>query len=104
MAGYQQLVVWQRAMDFVVEVYHVTNRYPSSELYGLTSQTRRAAVSVPANIAEGRSRGTTREFHRFVGIALGSLGELETHLMLARRLRYLTDSDTSHLLNEAAQI
>ena len=104
MGGYRDLAVWQRAMDLTLEVYAVTNRYPQAERFALVSQTQRSAVSVAANIAEGRGRGTTREFHRFVGIALGSLAELETHLLIATRLGYITDSESNRLLREAEQV
>ena len=104
MGGYRELAVWQRAMDLTLEVYAVTNRYPQAERFALVSQTQRSAVSVAANIAEGRGRGTTREFHRFVGIALGSLAELETHLLIATRLGYITDSESNRLLREAEQV
>ena len=104
MGGYQELAVWQRAMDLTVEVYAVTKHYPQAERFGLVSQTQRSAVSIAANIAEGRGRGTTREFHRFVGIALGSLAELETHLLIATRLNYITDLESNRLLRESAQV
>lgn len=104
MGGYRELAVWQRAMDLTLEVYAVTDRYPQAERFALVSQTQRSAVSVAANIAEGRGRGTTREFHRFVGIALGSLAELETHLLIATRLGYITDSESNRLLREAEQV
>ncbi len=104
MTGYRDLAVWQRAMDFVLDVYSITAAYPQSERFGLVSQTQRSAVSVAANIAEGRGRGTTREFHRFVGIALGSLAELETHILIGERLKYLSATDTQRLLRESDQI
>ena len=104
MAGYRELAVWQRAIDLTIEVYAVTKKYPQAERFGLVSQTQRSAVSVPANIAEGRGRGTTREFHRFVGIASGSLAELETHLLIATRLTYITETDSNRLLRDAAQV
>jgi four helix bundle protein len=104
MAGYRELAVWQRAMDLTIEVYAVTNKYPQAERFGLVSQTQRSAVSIAANIAEGRGRGTTREFHRFVGIALGSLAELETQLLIATRLTYITETESNRLLRDAAQL
>ncbi|MCA9123181.1 MAG: four helix bundle protein [Planctomycetaceae bacterium] len=104
MPGYRELAVWQRAMDFVLEVYSITATYPQSERYGLVSHTQRPAVSVAANIAEGRGRGTTREFHRFVGIALGSVAVLETHILIGERLKYDSASGTQRLLPESGQI
>lgn len=87
--SYRDLDVWQQAMRLVEAVYAATGSFPSSELYGLTSQTRRCAVSIPSNIAEGRGRKGTREFINFLAIAYGSLCELQTHLELAHRLRFL---------------
>ena len=87
--SHRDLTVWQKAMDFVVVVYQVSKAFPREELYGLTNQMRRAAVSVPANIAEGQGRRSKAEFCQFLGNARGSLLELETHLELAFRLGYL---------------
>ena len=89
----QDLIVWQRGIDLVEQVYVVSSQWPASELYGLTSQARRAAVSIPANIAEGQGRGSTKEFARFLSISRGSLRELETHLIIALRLRFLAQSE-----------
>ena len=80
--SYQDLTVWQRAMDLVEGVYRVTKDWPKDEQYGLTNQVRRAVVSVPANIAEGQGRTSDREFARFLAIAHGSLYEVETHLLI----------------------
>ncbi len=91
--SYRDLIVWQKAMDLVIIVYRLTNKYPASELYGLTSQTRRAVFSIPANIAEGRSRGSQKEFHRFMNIAYGSGAELETALEVGKRLSFGNDDD-----------
>lgn len=104
MGGYRDLVVWQRAMDLTIQAYKFTRTYPNEERFGLVSQTQRSAVSVAANIAEGRARGTTREFHRFVGISLGSLAELETHLMLAARLDYISTGEVDRILRETAEV
>ncbi|MDO8559942.1 MAG: four helix bundle protein [bacterium] len=86
--SYKDLTVWQRAVELVVTVYELTEQYPKSELYGLTSQTRRAAVSIPSNIAEGRRRGSRKEYCQFLLIAYGSGAELETHLVIAQRLPF----------------
>lgn len=88
---YQQLQVWQRAMDLAAEVYRVTRALPPDERFGLTSQMRRAAVSIASNIAEGQGRATRGEFKQFLSIADGSLQELETQLLLCQRLAYLAD-------------
>jgi four helix bundle protein len=86
------LEAWQRAVELVVLVYGLTETFPKSEMYGLMQQMRRAAVSVPSNIAEGAARGGKREFAQFVVIARGSLSELETQLVIAERLEYVADS------------
>lgn len=83
---YQQLIVWQKAMDLVEKVYEATKTFPREEVYGITNQLRRAAVSVPSNIAEGQGRRTTADFLRHLGIAYGSLLEVETQLLIAVRL------------------
>ena len=86
--SYRELIVWQRAMELTVAVYTLTEQYPKSELYGLVSQTRRATVSIPSNIAEGRMRGGKKEYCQFLLIAYASGGELETQLELAHRLSF----------------
>jgi four helix bundle protein len=86
---HKDLVVWQKAMNLVEEVYRLTEKMPQSELYGLTSQIRRAAVSIPSNIAEGAARNHDREFVQFLYVSLGSLAELETQLLLAERLKFM---------------
>jgi four helix bundle protein len=96
--SYRDLAAWQRAMELVEGVYGVTRQWPREETYGLTNQVRRAAVSVPANIAEGQGRRNPREFSRFLKIATGSLFEVETHLLIAQRLRYLDTAAVRSLL------
>ena len=86
---YRDLTVWQKAMDLVTDVYRATRAFPKEELYGLTVQLRRCAISVPSNIAEGQGRLTRGEFRQFLGHAKGSLAELETQLIIAERLGYL---------------
>lgn len=85
---HQELKVWQEAMSLVIDIYRVTKEFPREEIYALTSQMRRAAVSVPSNIAEGAARTGDREFLQFLSIARGSLSELETQLILAGDLGY----------------
>lgn len=85
--AFQNLNVWQRAMDMAASVYSLTKTFPKDEQYGLSSQLRRASVSVASNIAEGRGRGTDGEFRQFLNIAQGSTYEVQTQLLLARRLR-----------------
>lgn len=85
---YQRLQVWQEAIELVTEVYWLTSRFPDSEKFGLVGQMRRAAVSIPSNIAEGAGRGSDKEFRRFLMIARGSLQELETQLIISGRLGF----------------
>ena len=102
--SYRDLEVWQKAIDLVVECYQITKKFPKSEIYGLTSQLQRAAVSIPANIAEGRGRQHTREFVQHLSIAYGSLAELETHLQIAHRLNYIDIGNLDQLLEKTAEI
>jgi len=102
--NYRDLEVWQKAMDLVVMCYQTTNKFPKNEIYGLTSQLQRAAVSVPANIAEGRQRQHSKEFLRHLSIAYGSLAEVETHLQIAERLNYLDEDKMNMMLNETSEI
>ena len=95
---YRGLTVWQKAMDLAEVVYEVTRGLPKEELYGLCSQARRSAVSVPANIAEGYGRDSRKSFIQFLRIAQGSLKELETHLLLAQRLNMIPAKDVSATL------
>jgi four helix bundle protein len=87
--GFKKLAVWQKAYNLVLDIYRFSQTFPDSERYGLTSQIRRAAVSVPANIAEGSERQHKKEFLQFLSIARGSLGEVETYLLLAKDLGYI---------------
>ena len=89
MRPHEKLDVWKRSVDFVVTVYKMTDQFPRDERFGLTSQIRRAAVSVPANIAEGAGRHTAKEFKYFLSNAQGSVSELATELLIAQRLGYL---------------
>ncbi len=92
MRPHEKLDVWQASVDFVVAVYRATESFPKEEKFGLTSQIRRAAVSVPANIAEGATRRSPKEFVHFISNAQGSASELETELLIAQRLGYLQKS------------
>lgn len=85
--SHKELIVWQKAMELVVCVYNLTKDFPKDELYGLTSQMRRSAVSIPSNIAEGRKRGTSKDYRQFLLIAFGSAAELETQIELSKRLK-----------------
>lgn len=94
--SFRDLRVWQGAMDFVTDLYSITSSFPAHELYGLTSQLRRAAVSVPSNIAEGHKR-PSKDFARFLTMSLGSVAEIETQLEIAQRLNYLSKSEQTRL-------
>jgi four helix bundle protein len=102
--SYRDLIAWRKAMDLVTEVYRVTRTFPRDELYGLTNQLRRAAVSVPSNIAEGQARFSRKEFHHFLSHARGSLVEIETQLTIAQNLNYLTQTQTRPLLERASEL
>ena len=97
MRPHERLDVWRRAIDFVVGVYKATESFPKEEKFGLTSQVRRAAVSIPANIAEGAARRSGKEFVYFLSNAQGSASEVETELLIASRLGYLGDDRFSEL-------
>jgi len=96
--SYQELEVWKVAMDLATECYRVTKAFPKDELFGMTSQIRRAAASIPANIAEGQGREHTKEFLSHLSIARGSVKELETHLLLCQRVGLLKDADLPSLM------
>jgi four helix bundle protein len=104
MGGYRDLRVWQQAMKLTVEVYRATDKFPRHELLGLTGQMRRAPVSIPSNIAEGKGRNTDRDFGNFLFHARGSLLELETQILLARDLQYLQMESATALLKDTAAI
>ena len=101
---YRDLIAWQKAMDLVEAVYQHTKRFPREELYGLTSQIRRAAISVPSNIAEGEGRDSKKDFYRFLSIANGSLREVQTQLMIAQRLDYITSEEVQPTLSLATEV
>jgi len=91
--SHEDLQVWKMAIDFVTDLYKVTNDFPKSELYGLTNQIRRASVSIPSNIAEGSARKSTKEYIQFLYIALGSTAEVETQLLISKNLGYTNDTN-----------
>ncbi len=106
MAGknYRDLLVWQKAMDLVEDVYRVTKPFPREEIYGLTAQLRRAAVSIPSNIAEGQGRRSDREFLNFLSIAHASLREVETQILIAQRLKYVNEDKKSELFEQTSEV
>jgi four helix bundle protein len=102
--SYRQLKAWQLAMDVASDVYKLTASFPKYEVYGLSSQVQRAAVSVPSNIAEGSSRNSTKEFLHHISIAVGSLAEMETQLLLAARLNYGNAQEIDDALARCAEV
>jgi len=102
--NYADLIAWQKAMNLAESVYKATKTLPREEQYGLTSQMRRAAVSVPSNIAEGEGRRTGGQFLHMLGIAYGSLRELETQVILANRLRYIPDTESRALTTQCGEV
>jgi len=101
---YKDLIAWQKAMKLVTRVYALTDAFPRRELFGLTSQLRRAAVSIPSNIAEGQARFSHKEFVHFLRNARGSLAEVETQVLIARDLHYITAQDADQLAGDVNEI
>jgi four helix bundle protein len=104
LVSYRQLTVWKKAVDLTVEIYRITKKFPRSELYGLTSQIRRAAAAIPANIAEGYGRGYRREYVQFLRIAFSSGTELETHILIANRVRYLSKEEYKKISDQLVEV
>lgn len=104
MGGFRDLIVWQKSIELVTEVYRETSAFPREEIFALTSQIRRCAVSIPSNIAEGEGRKGAPEFARFLRIAQGSLAELQTQLIVSERLRYLQPRQLEALINKTDEV
>jgi four helix bundle protein len=102
--NYRDLIVWQQAMDLITDCYQLTQKFPHHELYGLTSQLRRAAASIAANIAEGHGRESTKEYLRHISISYASLMELETHLQIAERLNYVDKTSSCQMYERTSRI
>ena len=101
---YRDLLVWQDSMDLVVAIYRITATFPKEERYSLVDQLRRAAVSVPSNVAEGHGRSRTGDYLRHLSVSVGSLNEVETQVQIARRLEYITEEDQRQLLDSCNAI
>lgn len=101
---FRDLFVWQKSIAFVKEIYRITTKYPKSELFGLTSQIQRAAISMPANIAEGCGHNSNKEFSRFIDIAIGSAFELETLLQISFELNYIEELEYNTLMKDLYEI
>jgi four helix bundle protein len=97
MKNFKNLNVWRKGIDLVVNVYKKSKQFPKEEIYGLTSQIKRSAISIPSNIAEGSGRNSDKDFNRFLDISLGSSFELETQLIIAHELEFLSDNDFNEL-------
>ncbi len=104
MSNYQDLIAWQKSMALVEKVYAETRQFPQEELYGISSQLRRAAVSIPSNIAEGEGRGGKKEFLRYLTFAYGALREVETQILICQRLAFLNHQTTLCLLGVCNEI
>jgi len=104
MKTHYDLNVWNDSITLVKEIYSITTKFPKDEIYGLTSQIKRAVVSIPSNIAEGASRQTTKEFIQFLYIALGSVSEVETQLIIAKELSFIDDNNLNILLTKIESI
>lgn len=103
-SSYQELEVWKKAIKLVTEIYKETQNFPKEEIYALTSQIRKAAISVPANIAEGWGRNMTKEYIQFLRISRGSLIELETHLIISNNLNYITNQSLEIILKRTQEV
>lgn len=104
MKTYREIKVWQKAIPFVTKVYQKTKQFPNEEIYGLTSQMRRSAVSIPSNIAEGFGRRSSNEFKRFLQIAMGSLFELQTQLEVSKNLGFIDNETFEELFQDSREI
>lgn len=104
MAEYKKLIVWEKSIDFCTDIYRVTRSFPSKEDFGITSQLRRASVSIPSNIAEGSKRSTDKDFKHFLHTSLGSCAESQTQVMLAHKLKYISEKDYTFLYGESEEI
>jgi four helix bundle protein len=102
--SYRNLIAWQKAVDLVTRIYKATEGFPTREVYGLTNQLRRAAISIPSNIAEGQARFSKRDFAHFLRQAKGSLAEVDTQIIIARKLSYLNDGQTEELGADCAEL
>ena len=104
MGPHKNLLIWQKSMDLVKIVYQVTLQYPQSEIYGLVSQMRRCAISIPSNIAEGCGRGSNSELIRFLYYALGSSNELDTQIIISKDLLFINDNEATKLENKNNEV
>lgn len=104
MNSHRDLDVWQHSIKLVTQIYEISKRFPKQEMYGITNQMRRAAISIPSNIAEGAARNSKREFNHFLSIANGSLAELETQLIICKNLQFITNDELIEFESELSNI
>lgn len=104
MSNYKELLIWQKSIQLVTDIYKLTKTFPKEELYGLASQMQRAVVSIPSNIAEGNDRNSRKEFSQFLRIARGSLAELETQIIISEKLEYTNERQITPILNNCYEI
>jgi len=102
--NYRDLEVWKKAIQLVKKVYLLSQKYPKEEIYGLTSQLRRAAVSIPSNIAEGQARQSANEFKRFLNISKGSTAELDTQMVISKELDFITEEELDDIYTDIVEI
>mgnify|MGYP001590322825 CR=1 FL=1 len=104
MSTYKKLLIWQKAMSLVTETYEITKQFPKEELFGLTSQIRRSAISIPSNIAEGYGRKSNKEYFRFLTISISSLFEFQTQIEISKNINYLNENDFNKLYKDSREL
>ena len=104
MKTHKDLDVWKKSVDFVVNIYRITSKFPKEEIYGITSQIRRASVSIPSNSAEGAGRNSDKEFLYFLSIALGSIAEIDTQLLISKKLNFMAELEYENSLIDLIEI
>ena len=104
MSTFRNLLIWQKSMDLVTKIYSSTQQFPKEELFGLTSQIRRSAISIPSNIAEGYGRDSNKEYLRFLNISISSLFEMQTQLEIAKNINYINETDFNKIYEDSREI
>lgn len=104
MNTFRDLLIWQKAMQLVTNIYSMTSNFPKEEMFGLTSQLRRCSISIPSNISEGFGRGSNKDYHRFLTISLGSLFEFQTQIEIASNLKYISETDFNKIYEDSKEL
>ncbi len=104
MSTFRNLLIWQKSMDLVTKIYNSTQKFPKEELFGLTSQIRRSATSIPSNIAEGYGRDSNKEYLRFLNISISSLFEMQTQIEIAKNINYINETDFNKIYEDSREI